>query len=68
MVQHQLIWCHECKQHQFWLELATSLSFMSQLKPKNEIGMAEIGGQRHVLHCNITHWTHMDDMKWFSIN
>jgi hypothetical protein len=71
MVQHQLIWCRDCKQHHFWLKFADSLPSFDQLKPKNEVGMAgtDWPPQEHVSHPpNITHWTHMDDMKWFCIN
>jgi hypothetical protein len=68
MVWYQLIWCNDLKQHHFWLKFADSLPSFGQLKPKNEIGMAQIGHQEHVSHPNITHWTHMDDMKWFGTN
>ena len=68
MVQHQLVWCHDHKQHQFGLKFADSLpSFGQEVKPKSEIGMAQIGHQEHVSHHNITHWTHMDGLKWFCI-
>jgi hypothetical protein len=65
MVQHQLIWCSDLKQHQFWPKFADSLP---SLKPKKVIGLAQNGHQEPVSHHNIIHWTHMDDMKWFTIN
>ena len=69
MVLHHLTWCHDQKQHQFLLKFADSLpSFGQEVKPKSEIGMAQIGHQELVPHHNTTHWTHMGDMKWFSIN
>ena len=36
--------------------------------PKNEVGMAQVGHQELVWHHNITHGTHMDDTKGFSIS
>ena len=67
MVLHHLTWCHDHKHHQFLLKFANSLQSIGQLEPKNESGMAQIGHQEHVSHHNITHWTHMDGLKWFCI-
>jgi hypothetical protein len=52
----------------FGLKLAHSLPSSGQQKPKNGIGLAQIGPQETVSHHNITHWTQMDDMKSFSTN
>ena len=69
MAQYQLIWCHDPKQHQLWMNnFADSLPCFGRLKPKNEVGVAQIGHQELVSHHIITHWIHMDDMKWLSIN
>jgi hypothetical protein len=40
----------------------------SKLQPQMEHGLAQIGQQEPVSHYNNTQWTHMDDMKWSSIN
>jgi hypothetical protein len=37
-----------------------------KLQPKKGHGLAQIGQQEPVSDYDITHWTHMDDMKFFS--
>jgi hypothetical protein len=49
-------------------QLAKCHKLWPSLKPKKVIGLAQNGHQEPVSHHNITHWTQMDDMKWFSIN
>jgi hypothetical protein len=68
MVQHQLIWCRDRKQHQFWLKFVDSVPSFWQAKAQNGIGLAQIDHQETVPHHNIIHKTKIDDMKWFSIN
>jgi hypothetical protein len=41
---------------------------LASCQPQMEHGLAKIGQQEPVSYHNITHWTHMDYMKWSSIN
>ena len=49
-------------------KLLLSCQMFSQLQPKKVHEWAQIGHQELVSHHIITHWIHVDDMKWLSIN
>ena len=46
-----------------WLKPATLLASSSATAGH---GMSKISHTEPSQHCNITHWTHMEKMKWFS--
>jgi hypothetical protein len=48
MVQHQLIWCRDRKQHQFWLKFVDSVPSFWQAQAQNGIGLAQIGHIRRL--------------------
>ena len=68
MVLRQLMWCSDCKQHQFGLKSADSSTSFGQRNLKKVVVMAQNGNQEPVSHHNIIHGIHMDDIEWFSIN
>ena len=50
----------------FGLALAGISLFFGQRPVPNRHGMSKISHTEPSQHCNIIHWTHMEDMKWFS--
>jgi hypothetical protein len=50
----------------FTQDLEAECQPFCHLQPKKWHGLAHMGAQELVWHCIITHWTHMDDMEWFS--
>ena len=63
MVQKQQMRCHGCKPHEFWPRAGWMLRNFWQNRPKNGVGLAEMGHQELVSQQNITHWSHMEDME-----
>jgi hypothetical protein len=68
IVQQQLIRCHGLNCHQVWLRVGSTLPNFSPHQSKTWHGLTQMGHQELVAHQSITHWIHMEDMKWFSSN
>jgi hypothetical protein len=49
-----------------WLKSAKLLD-SSSANAEFQHGMPKIIHTKPSQHCNITHWTHMEEMKWFSL-
>ena len=68
MVQQCHAWCAGCKCAWFWLgSAAWNLPNFWQAAVPNRHGMSKISHTEPSQHCNITHWTHIEEMKWFSL-
>ena len=66
MVQQCFHWCDGCKQPWFWLGSVQILpNFCPATEPRRH-GMSKIRHAEPSQHVNITHWTHMEGMKWSS--
>jgi hypothetical protein len=66
MVQQCHAWCADFKQPWFCLAVAEICqTFLPTAVPRRH-GMPNISQTEPSQHCNITHWTHMEEMKWFS--
>jgi hypothetical protein len=64
MVWRQLIWFHDCQWHQFWLRFADKVPNFQPAAVQNCHGLAPIGHQEPVSHCNTTYQIHIDDIQW----
>jgi hypothetical protein len=49
----------------FCLSLAGICQTYGQQQCQEDHGMSKISHSEPSKHCNITHWTHMEEMKWF---
>jgi hypothetical protein len=56
------------KHHHFWLGFAAHLPNFAKQKSKTGHEVTQMGHQELFTHQNITHWIHMEEMKWFSSN
>ncbi len=68
MAQQHLTLSNVSKQHQSCPKFidGKELNFLPQQQPNKCCGLTEMGSQELVWHCNITHWTHMEDMTFLS--
>ena len=67
MAQQCPAWCAGCKQpYSFGLALAEICqTFWPATVPQGH-GVSKISHTEPSQHCNITHWTHMEEMEWLS--
>ena len=67
MVQQHPMPYHVSEQHQFCLKPGgNDPTFCKLMQHKKSHSPAHMDTQELVSQCNMTHWTHMEVMEWFS--
>ena len=67
MVQEQLLWCAGYANNpDFGLALAEICQTFWPATVPQAHGVSKISHTEPSQHCNITHWTHMEEMEWLS--